>query len=87
MNRNEVFELAFRYVKANRVRGHYLEFGVGERTFRLAAELRKKLGLDAMELWGLDSFAGLPPGWPGELTHINDFEPGRYRVAFEHGSL
>jgi hypothetical protein len=52
---------AFQYKQINRVAGDYLEFGLWQgKTFSHAHRLRRRYRVKDMELWGFDSFAGLP---------------------------
>lgn len=67
---------AFDYLKDNRVKGNYLEFGCHRaRTFRMALSAARMENMD-MNFYAFDSFCGLPEGdkgvredWtPGALT-------------------
>ena len=52
---------AFEFKKINGVAGDYFEFGLWRgKTFCYAHQLKRRYKLDRMELWGFNSFAGLP---------------------------
>lgn len=75
------YKLAFDFIKENRIRGDYLEFGVHKaRTFRMAlSEARSQL-LNDMKFWAFDSFEGLPES----QTHQNQkWQKGALNTSLE----
>ena len=87
------FVKAFDYIKDNRLRGDYHEFGCHRvRTFRMALTEARRHALDRMNFFAYDSFEGLPTTtsnpahdiWknPGALTTS---EEEFLRIVREHG--
>jgi O-methyltransferase len=72
----EAIDRSFEHVRANGVRGDYLEFGVFKGASLLHAQKRAdELGLRSMRFIGFDSFQGLPPE-PGQRKEM--FYEGQY---------
>ena len=81
--RSEFFVKAFSAIATNGIEGPYLEFGVGRgQTLWLAYRASRSYHLD-LQLWGFDSFEGLPasssdidnshPNWlPGNYANSQD---------------
>jgi hypothetical protein len=61
MEKYRFFVKAFDYIKDNRLRGDYHEFGCHRvRTFRMALTEARRHALDRMNFFAYDSFEGLP---------------------------
>lgn len=61
MEKYKFFVKAFDYIKDNRLRGDYHEFGCHRvRTFRMALTEARRHALDTMSFFAYDSFEGLP---------------------------
>jgi len=59
--KHRFFVRTFDFLKDNRIRGDYHEFGCHRvRTFRMALTEARRHGLDRMKFWAFDSFEGLP---------------------------
>ena len=64
--------------------GGYFEFGVFKGyTFWYAQDLARKHGLERMQFYGFDSFAGLPPVRGRDQTPDDEFYEGQYACSKE----
>lgn len=80
---DDYFWKAFDYLRANQIKGDYLEFGCGcsVKSFRLASKYRTIL-YRSPQLFAFDSFAGLPeirdgdehPGWSKGSMAVSENE-------------
>jgi hypothetical protein len=76
--RSDFFVKAFSAVAANAIPGPYLEFGVGRgQTLWLAWRASRGYHLD-IDLWGFDSFEGLPASSSEIDTSHPNWLPGEY---------
>src|SRR6266446_5848975 len=59
--KHRFFVRTFDFIKDNRIRGNYLEFGCHRvRTFRMALTEARRHSMDWMKFFAFDSFQGLP---------------------------
>lgn len=88
----EAIDRSFEHVRANDVKGDYLEFGVFKGASLLHAQKRAdELGLRSMRFIGFDSFQGLPPepDQRKEMFYEGQYSCGENRVRTwlsEHGA-
>lgn len=79
--RADFFMSAFSALAMNAIEGPYLEFGVGRGlTLYLAWRASQHLGLNC-ELWGFDSFKGLPEASSSVDTSHPAWQPGRFALS------
>ena len=74
-------EKAMRRVVESRIPGDYYEFGLYRGyTFWHAQQTAKRVGVDQMQFWGFDSFAGLPE-LKGVDAETQEFKTGDYTCS------
>ena len=86
--RENAIYLFMDYIRSNRIKGDYLEFGVSEgNTFIAAYHFAKAMGknLEKMRFVGFDSFEGLPEIKGIDKKGFEHFREGSY--SFDYASL